>query len=116
MRGIGTQSLGHAAIAFALGLGAAPVAQAQQAGSGQVVIDGDDIGGVVRGPNGPEAGVWVIAETNDLPTKFARIVVTDDAGRYVSLTCQGPDTKFGCAATGLPMRQRRMANRVSFST
>jgi streptogramin lyase len=83
MRGIGTQSLGHAAIAFALGLGAAPVAQAQQAGSGQVVIDGDDIGGVVRGPNGPEAGVWVIAETNDLPTKFARIVVTDDAGRYV---------------------------------
>jgi hypothetical protein len=47
------------------------------------VIDGDDIGGVVRGPNGPEAGVWVIAETNELPTKFARIVMTDDAGRYV---------------------------------
>ena len=43
----------------------------------------DDIGGVVRGPSGPEAGVWVIAETTDLPTKFARIVVTDDQGRYV---------------------------------
>jgi hypothetical protein len=25
----------------------------------------------------------VIAETNDLPTRFARMVVTDDGGRYV---------------------------------
>src|SRR5881398_1429554 len=41
-----------------------------------------DIAGVVTGPNGPEAGVWVIAETHDLPTKFVRIVVTDDQGRY----------------------------------
>src|SRR5439155_19086031 len=42
-----------------------------------------DIGGVVNGPNGPEAGVWVIAETNDLPTKFAKLVVTDDRGRFL---------------------------------
>ena len=48
-----------------------------------VAIDADDIGGVVTGPNGPEAGVWVIAETTDLPTRFNRIVVTDDRGRYV---------------------------------
>ena len=48
-----------------------------------VAIDNDDIGGVVAGPNGPEAGVWVIAETTELPTKFAKIVVTDDQGRYV---------------------------------
>ncbi len=48
-----------------------------------VPIDRDDIGGIVRGPKGPEAGVWVIAETTDLPTKFVRIVVTDDQGRYV---------------------------------
>ena len=48
-----------------------------------VQIDGDDIGGVVTGPNGPEAGVWVIAETTDLPTRFSRTVVTDDEGRYV---------------------------------
>ena len=46
-------------------------------------IDSDDIGGVVTGANGPEAGVWVIAETGDLPTPFVKIVVTDDAGRYV---------------------------------
>jgi hypothetical protein len=46
-------------------------------------LDNDDIGGVVTGPNGAEAGVWVIAETTDLPTRFARMVVTDDQGRYV---------------------------------
>ncbi len=48
-----------------------------------VAIDNDDIGGVVSGPNGPEAGVWVIAETTELPTNFAKMVVTDDQGRYV---------------------------------
>ncbi len=48
-----------------------------------VSIGNTDLGGVVTGPNGPEAGVWVIAETTDLPTKMAKIVVTDDQGRYV---------------------------------
>ena len=42
-----------------------------------------EIRGVVTGPKGPEAGVWVIAETTDLPTKFAKVVVTDDRGRYL---------------------------------
>src|SRR5215475_24885 len=56
---------------------------AQQAPSKGVQIDGDDIGGVVTGKNGPEAGVWVIAETTELGTRFARMVVTDDLGRYV---------------------------------
>jgi hypothetical protein len=48
-----------------------------------VAIDSDDIGGVVSGPGGPEGGVWVIAETHDLPTRYAKTVVTDDQGRYV---------------------------------
>src|SRR3954466_15166284 len=48
-----------------------------------VSIDNDDIGGVVTGPGGPEAGVWVIAETTDLGTKMSKMVVTDDQGRYV---------------------------------
>ena len=48
-----------------------------------VQIDADDIGGVVTSTKGPEAGVWVIAETKDLPTGFSRSVVTDDRGRYV---------------------------------
>jgi hypothetical protein len=48
-----------------------------------VAIDADDIGGVVTGPKGPETGVWVIAETTDLPTRYIKSVVTDDQGRYV---------------------------------
>ena len=48
-----------------------------------VAVGPTDIGGVVTGPRGPEAGVWVIAETDDLPTRFVRIVVTDDQGRYL---------------------------------
>jgi hypothetical protein len=51
--------------------------------SSSVQIGDNDIGGKVTGAKGPEAGVWVIAETNDLPTKFVRIVVTDDEGRYL---------------------------------
>ena len=42
-----------------------------------IAVDADDIGGVVRGPRGPEAGVWVIAETKDLPTGYRKIVVTE---------------------------------------
>jgi hypothetical protein len=50
----------------------------------QAVTVGDaDLGGVVTGANGPEAGVWVIAETTDLPTKLTKIVVTDGEGRYL---------------------------------
>src|SRR4051812_22117409 len=41
------------------------------------------ITGVVRSTQGPEAGVWVIAETKDLPTNFIKIVVTDDQGRFM---------------------------------
>ena len=69
----------------AIGIAAMAVAVPAPAGAQQaaVAIDNDDIGGVVTGANGPEAGVWVIAETTDLPTNFTKIVVTDDQGRYV---------------------------------
>jgi len=50
---------------------------------GGISVGESDLGGVVMSANGPEAGVWVIAETNDLPTKFAKVVVTDDSGRYL---------------------------------
>jgi streptogramin lyase len=72
-----------AAIGCAVFFGMSENTQAQQPAAAAVSIDSDDIGGVVTGPNGPEAGVWVIAETTDLPTKFSKIVVTDDQGRYV---------------------------------
>src|ERR1700686_1823284 len=66
-------------------MGSAALAQsssATQSGE-QVAIGSTDIGGIVTSTAGPEAGVWVIAETTDLPTRYAKIVVTDDAGRYV---------------------------------
>src|SRR5213083_141641 len=56
---------------------------AQQRPAPEVAIGGTDLGGVVTSRNGAEAGVWVIAETTDLPTRFAKAVVTDDRGRYV---------------------------------
>ena len=58
-------------------------ALAAQAMAGGVTVDADNIGGVVTSSNGPEAGVWVIAETGDFQTKFRKIVVTDDQGRYL---------------------------------
>ncbi len=72
-----------AAVGIAVLAAAVPSpASAQQVQA--VAIDNDDIGGVVRGPNGQaEAGVWVIAETTDLPTRYIKSVVTDDQGRYV---------------------------------
>jgi hypothetical protein len=48
-----------------------------------VKIKADDIGGVVSSDKGPEAGVWVIAETTDLPTRYIKEVVTDERGRYL---------------------------------
>jgi hypothetical protein len=45
--------------------------------------DNDNISGVVSSSNGPEVGVWVIAETDDLDTRYSKIVVTDDEGRYL---------------------------------
>jgi hypothetical protein len=76
--------IGLMAIAIAVLL-TAPSARlsAQQSTDPAIRIGNNDLGGVVTGPNGLEAGVWVIAETTDLPTEFAKIVVTDDRGRYV---------------------------------
>ena len=59
------------------------VLRAGQAPAGTVAVDADDIGGVVTGAKGPEAGVWVIAETRDTPTRLIKSVVTDDQGRYL---------------------------------
>src|SRR5215471_10727200 len=73
-----------AAVGAAMLLAATPGRlSAQQAATAAVHIGNSDLGGVVMGENGPEAGVWVIAETNGLPTPFDKIVVTDDQGRYV---------------------------------
>ena len=44
--------------------------------------DGFISGRVLNGTT-PEAGVWVIAQTHETNTPFVKIVVTDDAGRFV---------------------------------
>src|SRR4029077_19408486 len=75
--------LSVAAVALAGFLAGAPMQLAAQQAPAGVTVGAADIGGAVRGPNGPEAGVWVIAETTDLPTKFAKVVVTDDQGRFL---------------------------------
>ncbi len=73
-----------ASIAFGLALLVSACGrQAPENPNTSIPIDDDDIAGVVTSPAGPEAGVWVIAETDELGTRFSRSVVTDDAGRYL---------------------------------
>jgi hypothetical protein len=89
-----------AALAFALLVAASlTVLRAGQAPAGTVAIDADDIGGVVTGAKGPEAGVWVIAETRDTPTRLIKSVVTDDQGRYLVPDLPKGNTTSGSAVT-----------------
>ncbi len=62
---------------------ALPRIRAAQRALDAVSVNNNDIGGVVTSSKGPEVGVWVIAETSDLPTRYRKMVVTDDAGRYM---------------------------------
>ena len=75
----GIAALGIAAL-LAASLGTTSARQTRGEG---IRIDSDDIGGTVTSANGPEAGVWVIAETSDLPTRYIKEVVTDGRGRYL---------------------------------
>lgn len=84
MRTTRVSYFGMAAVGLAVFAAASLVGMSAPQLTGEAVrIDNDDLGGVVSSAKGPEAGVWVIAETTDLPTKFVRIVVTDDRGRYL---------------------------------
>ena len=78
---------------------------AQQPAS-DVAIDNDDIGGVVTGPKGPEAGVWVIAETRDLPVRYIKSVVTDDRGPFRHSRSPAGELP-GLGARLRPRRQRQ---------
>jgi len=79
-----TSAFRFALAALAALLMACQAASTQRhARDGAIVVGENDLGGMVTSANGAEAGVWVIAETTDLPTKYAKIVVTDDRGRYV---------------------------------
>src|SRR5437762_1322486 len=75
------------------------------------------ITGVVQGAQGPEAGVWVIAETKDLPTNFIKIVVTDDRGRFMLPDLPSANYKVWVRGYGLvdsmPIQMKPSANAVT---
>src|SRR5262249_34408042 len=94
--------LSVAAVALgALLLSSSTHVSAQQSAPVGVTVGDSDLGGIVTSANGPEAGVWVIAETTDLPTKFVKIVVTDDQGRYVLPELPKPNYDVGVRGYGL---------------
>jgi hypothetical protein len=72
-----------AAAGIAALLAACAAQMGMQVADEAIHVGSTDLGGVVNSAKGPEAGVWVIAETSDLPTRFAKIVVTDGRGRYL---------------------------------
>jgi len=78
-----SSAFGAVGFALVLLLLARPASAQVGASDAAIHVGASAIGGVVTSAKGPEAGVWVIAETNDLPTQYAKIVVTDDEGRYL---------------------------------
>jgi hypothetical protein len=80
--------------------GAFALVEAQQRPAADVAIGSSDLGGVVTSMNGPEAGAWVVAETADLPTKFAKMVVMS------SRNFRRRATTFGCVDTVSSIRRK----------
>src|SRR5262249_26359934 len=72
-----------AAITIAALLVASPARISARQTATDIKGDPDDLGGVGTSSKGPEAGVWVIAESTDLPTRFLKIWVHHDRGRYL---------------------------------
>jgi hypothetical protein len=64
--------LHHSVAGCALGL-----LTGEGAALGEAAVAADEIRGTVQSAHGAEAGVWVIAETQDFQTRFAKIVVTE---------------------------------------
>lgn len=94
-------------LALLVAIGAiAVVATGVVAGCGSDDDSGDSVGfieGVVTSEDAkPEAGVWVIAETESLPTPYRKIVVTDDEGRF--LVPQLPEADYKVWVRGYGLR------------
>jgi hypothetical protein len=98
-------------IVAALVMAAAADRAARAQPAAAVAIDPDDIGGTVSSADGPEAGVWVIAETESLPTLYRKIVVTDDQGRYLLPDLPLATYASGCAAMDSSIPRRSVRNR-----
>jgi len=97
-----TLQLGVAAVVAAvLFAGCQSQPDASRGADPAIRVGENDLGGAVTSANGPEAGVWVIAETTDLPTKFTKIVVTDDRGHYLIPDLPKADYKVWVRGYGL---------------
>ena len=107
--------LGMVAVGVAALLSAYPVELGSQQNA-SVRIDKDDIGGVVRSAKGPEAGVWVIAETRIYPRSSQRSSPPTIKGATLFPICRRPITPSGCAATGSSIRQKSKPRRARLST
>ncbi|SVD42204.1 uncharacterized protein METZ01_LOCUS395058, partial [marine metagenome] len=77
--------------------------------SASVIAADTDISGVVTSAVGPEAGVWVIAETLDFDTKFRKIVVTNDDGRFLVPDLQAANYDVWVRGYGLVDSERTTA-------
>jgi hypothetical protein len=99
IRSRGRSVLLFAATIALMRFGASP-SSAQQAKSNYLSPPGY-IAGVVQGEKGPEAGVWVIADTKDLGTQMIKIVVTDDNGKFVLPELPGATYKVWVRGYGL---------------
>ena len=97
------------AFALAAGMALSIGAVAERQAGASIAIDADDLGGVVTGPKGPEAGVWVIAETTDLPTDSRGSSSPTIAAAMCSPICRRRPTTSGCAATAWSIRRRSRA-------
>ena len=96
----GARRLGSLIVAASVASGA--IWLAGGAGTVAALASVDTISGVVQGPQGGEAGVWVIAETDDLETTFRKIVVTGDGGRF--LVPDLPDGEYAVWSRGYGLR------------
>ena len=113
-RRVSTSAL--AVVAILTGVGLAWIGT-RTAAQPAVMIDADDIGGVVRSASGPEAGVWVIAETDDLATKYRQDRGHGRSGTVPSCrTSPTLATACGFADTASSIRVRSRANRGKRST
>jgi hypothetical protein len=99
--GIGLLLSGLAMASAIVRTQAKPRSEFAQAGMSGVSVDADNIGGMVTSSKGPEAGVWVIAETNDLGTKYRKIVVTNDKGQFLLPTLAKANYKVWVRGYGL---------------
>ena len=101
------------AIGFAAALGFVRTGHTAAKPAAEIKIVSDDIAGVVTSSKGPEAGVWVIAETKDFATGYRKIVVTDDQGRYLIPDLPKANYASGCAATAWWIRPKFRRPRAS---